>query len=60
MQHIDIKSHKTEQETNDLDLGRMRAGALITSNQQSLGGLTEAEISRVIDFAIGVKEAKQT
>ena len=60
MQHIDIKSHKIEQETNNLDLGRMRAGALITSNQQSLGGLTEAEISRVIDFAIGVKEAKQT
>ena len=60
MQHIDVKSQKIEQETNNLDLGRMRAGALITSNQQSLGRLTEAEISRVIDFAIGVKEAKPT
>ncbi len=60
MQNIDSKSKKTEQETNDLDLGRMRAGALITSNQQSLGGLTEDEISRVIDFAIGAKTTKTT
>ena len=60
MQHIDIKSHKVEQEMNNLDLGRMKAGALITSNQQSLGGLTEKEISRVIDFAIGVKATKPT
>jgi len=34
MQNIDSKNQKTEQEINDLDLGRMRAGALITSNQQ--------------------------
>ncbi len=60
MPHIDIKNHKTEQETNDLNLGRMRAGALITSNQQSLGMLTEEEIARVIDFAIGAKAAKTT
>ncbi len=60
MQHIDVKNHKVEQETNNLDLGRMKAGALITSNQQSLGGLTEEEISRVIDFAVGVKATKAT
>ena len=58
MQNIDSKNQKTEQEINDLDLGRMRAGALITSNQQSLGGLSEEEISRVIDFAIGAKTTK--
>ncbi len=60
MQYINSKNQKTEQETNDLDLGRMRAGALITSNQQSLGGLTEEEISRVIDFAVGAKASQTT
>ena len=60
MHHVDINGRKTEQEMNDLDLGRMKAGALITSNQQSLGGLTEEEISRVIDFAVGVKTTKTT
>jgi len=60
MQHVDINGHKTEQEMNDLDLGRIKAGALITSNQQSLGGLTEDEISRVINFAVGVKATKTT
>ena len=60
MQHVDINGHKTEQTMNNLDLGRMKAGALITSNQQSLGGLTEKEISRVIDFAVGVKATKKT
>jgi hypothetical protein len=60
MPHIDIENPKIEQETNNLNLGRMRAGALITSNQQSLGTLTEKEIARVIDFAIGIKAAQTT